>query len=97
RTFLMLVTGMLGAVAAAVVAIPGVGYISGAFRRPEKEWVPLGPVRNFPLNESKLTQFDNPLAQPWDGVTAKTGVFVRYLGRNEKFEDNFMVLSIHCT
>jgi Rieske Fe-S protein len=97
RTFLKVVTGLLGGVAAAMVAIPGLGYLAAAFRRPTKKPVLLGPVKSFPLNETRLVTFNNPLAQEWDGITAKTGVFVRYLGRNEKFEEQFMVLSYHCT
>jgi len=40
--------------------------------------------------------FDNPLRQPWDGITAITGVFVRYQGKNEQGEDQFLVLSVNC-
>lgn len=97
RTFLKVVTGLLSAAAATVVAVPGISYLAAAFRRPRREWVSIGPVKDFPLNETRLVTFNNPLAQKWDGVTSQTGVFVRYLGRNEKFEDQFMVLSFHCT
>ena len=34
--------------------------------------------------------------QPWDGMTAKTGVYVRYLGR-DGFKDQFQVFAINCT
>lgn len=97
RTFLKVVTGLLGAVATAMVAVPGIGYLAAAFRRPNRDYVALGPAKSFPINETRLVTFDNPLAQPWDGITRKSGVFVRYLGRNDKFEDDFMVLSYHCT
>ena len=43
-------------------------------------WVPLGPVEDFPPDETRLVTFDNPLRQPWDGMTAHTGVYVRYEG-----------------
>ena len=35
----------------------------------------------FPLNETRLETFDNPLGQPWDGMAAHMGVYVRNLGR----------------
>ena len=35
-------------------------------------------------------------AQPWDGVTALTGVYARYQGKNDKREDQFLVLSVNC-
>jgi menaquinol-cytochrome c reductase iron-sulfur subunit len=101
RTFLMLLTAMLGAVAAAMVAIPGVGYLAAAVaRRKEQPWISLGPVSAFPKGDTRLKVIqpsDNPLAQPWDGVTAQTGVYVRYLGRDESFKDQFNVFAINCT
>jgi Rieske Fe-S protein len=96
RTFLMLFTGLVSALAAAVVAIPGVGYLASATRRTKVKWVNLGPVAEFPKNETLLRTFVNPLQQPWDGMTAKTGVYVRYLGR-QNFEDEFQVFAINCT
>ncbi len=96
RTFLMVFTGLISAVAAAVVAIPGVGYFAGAMRRSKQAWVNLGAVGEFPENETRLKTFINPLEQPWDGMTAKTGVYVRYLGR-ENFKHQFQVFAINCT
>lgn len=99
RTFLMLFTGLVSAAAAAVVAIPGVSYFASATRRKNEDqidWVNLGPVSEFPAGETRLKSFINPLEQPWDGMTAKTGVYVRYLGR-EKFDYQFQVFAINCT
>jgi menaquinol-cytochrome c reductase iron-sulfur subunit len=99
RTFLMLFTGLVSAAAAAVVAIPGVSYFAAATRRKSKDkidWVNLGPIVEFPEGETRLKTFVNPLEQPWDGMTAKTGVYVRYLGR-EHLEHRFQVFAINCT
>ena len=96
-----LLTALLGTVATAMVAIPGVGYLAAAVaRRKDQPWVSLGPVSTFPKGETRLkviTPSENPLAQPWDGVTAQTGVYVRYLGRDENFQDQFNVFAINCT
>ncbi len=97
RIFLKLFTTLAGLAAAALVAIPGVGYLAGALKRSKPIWVKLGPVSSFPLHETRLATFKNPLGQPWDGMTAQTGVYVRYLGRDEKFRDQFQVLSYYCT
>src|SRR6516164_1651291 len=82
RTFFRGLTYAFGAVAAAVVAIPYVGYLFGARKAPV-DWVPLGPVEDFPLNQTRRVTFANPIRQPWDGMVANTGVYVRYEGRVE--------------
>jgi hypothetical protein len=38
------------------------------------------PVGKFPPNQTRLATFDNPLGQPWDGMTAHTGAYVRRTG-----------------
>jgi Rieske Fe-S protein len=100
RTFLGWLSYGLGAVAAAVVGIPFIGYLFGARQAPV-DWVPLGPVADFPRNETRLVTFDNPIRQPWSGMVANTGVYVRYEGRNEKEPDEakahqFLVLAVNC-
>jgi menaquinol-cytochrome c reductase iron-sulfur subunit len=100
RTFFKWLTGGLGAVAAAAVGFPFVGYLFGAQKAPV-EWVSLGPVTKFPLNQTRRVTFDNPLRQPWDGVVAHTGVYVRYEGRDDKEADEtkrhkFLILAVNC-
>jgi Rieske Fe-S protein len=100
RTFFSWVSYGLGAIAAAVVGIPFVGYLFGARRAPV-DWVLLGPVADFPQNETRLVTFDNPIRQPWAGMVAQTGVYVRYEGRDEKEADEakrlkFLVLAVNC-
>jgi Rieske Fe-S protein len=100
RTFFGWLTYGLGAIAAAVVGIPFIGYLFGA-RRALVEWVLLGPVADFPRDETRLVTFDNPIRQPWSGMVAHTGVYVRYEGRDEKESDaakrdKFLVLAVNC-
>jgi Rieske Fe-S protein len=95
RTLLQWLTYGLSGAAAAVLAVPVVGYFLGVRKRTD-QWVALGPVDRFPVNETRLATFDNPLRTEWDGVTAQTGVFVRYLGKGERQQDQFLVFAVNC-
>jgi len=95
RTFFRLVTAISGTVAAVALSVPLVGYFFGARKR-STQWVDLGPVTDFPLNATRRIDFVNPLRQPWDGVTALTGVYARNNGKNVSGEDQFLVLSVFC-
>src|SRR5438067_3003564 len=100
RSFLGWLTYGLGAVAAAAVSIPFVGYLFGARRAPV-EWLPLGPVADFPRDQTRLVTFENPIRRSWDGVVARTGVYVRYEGRDETQTDEtkahrFLILAVNC-
>src|SRR5258707_1383054 len=89
RSFLQYLTGGLGAVAALALTVPFVGYLLGLRKRPI-DWVGLGAVDDFQPGETRLVTFDNPLRQPWDGVTAQTGVYVRSLGKVDD-KDQFLI------
>ena len=95
RTFFQWLTYGLSAVAAAVLGVPLVGYFVGARKR-EVRWVPLDEVGRFPVDETRLKTFDNPLRQPWDGMTALTGVFVRNLGTDGQGKPQFLVFAVNC-
>jgi Rieske Fe-S protein len=100
RSFLGWLTYGLGALAAAAVGLPFVGYLFGARKAPVK-WVPLDPIKDFPQDQTRLVTFESPIRQPWDGMVAHTGVFVRYQGRDEKEADEtkahtFLVLAVNC-
>ena len=77
RSFLSWLTYGIGAVAAAVLGIPFLGYLFGT-RKATVKWLALGPVTNFAQNQTRLVTFDNPIRQPWDGIVAHTGAYVRY-------------------
>ena len=95
RWFLRIATAILGSVATGVLGLPLVGFFLGV-RKKQTDWVRLGSVADFALNETRRINFDNPLRQPWDGITAITGVYVRYEGQNETGEEQFLVLSVNC-
>ena len=101
RTFFKWVTYSLGAVAGAAVGIPFIGYLFGARPAPV-DWYPLGPVEDFPENQTRLVTFDSPIRRPWDGMVAHTGVYVRYEGVEKDKETGavqghkFLVLAVNC-
>jgi menaquinol-cytochrome c reductase iron-sulfur subunit len=88
-------TYSLGAVATVIVTIPFVGYILGIRKRPT-QWISLGAVIDFPPDETRLTTFDNPIRQPWDGMAAHIGVYVRRQGEASGEQDQFLVLAANC-
>ena len=96
RTFLEWLTYLTGAAATVLFALPFVSYLLGPIRRKAPPWVALGPVSAFPEKETRLATFDNPLRQPWDGMTAHTGAYVRYLGKDSDQRDQFLVFAVNC-
>jgi Rieske Fe-S protein len=90
----------VGAIAAAVVGIPFVGYLLGARKAPA-DWLSVGPIAGFPPNETRMVTFNNPIRQPWDGMVSHTGVYVRSEGVDETEKDEakrhkFLVLGVNC-
>ncbi len=100
RTFgqrlLLWLTGAIGALAALAFAFPVVGYFLGPLKRKASPWVNLGLVGKFPRNETRMATFDNPLRQPWDGITSNTGVYVRNLGPGGDGKEHFQIFAINC-
>jgi nitrite reductase/ring-hydroxylating ferredoxin subunit len=45
-------------------------------------WVVLGRVDQFPVGETRVVRYVNPIRQPWDGMVAHTDCFVRNLGKD---------------
>jgi len=100
RSFLRSLTYGLGAVASAAVGIPLVGYLFGVRKAPV-DWYTLGAVTEFPKNQTRLVTFDNPIRQPWDGMVAHTGIYVRYEGpdageTDEAKRHKFLILAVNC-
>jgi Rieske Fe-S protein len=102
RTFsqriLLWTTAVAGAVATLALAIPFVAYLLGAVRRDRVRWVNLGPIseEKFPKGQTRLVTFQNPLGQSWDGLTAQSGVYVRYLGKDQQNKEQFRVWAMNC-
>lgn len=95
RPFLFWVSSLVGAAAAGLLGVPLIGYFFGARARREV-WVTLDEVAKFPLNATRLVTFTNPIRQPWDGVTAHTGVYVRREDAQGSASDQFRVFAVNC-
>jgi Rieske Fe-S protein len=101
QRLLLWLTGIAGVLATLALGIPFIGFLLGPRRRDPIRWVSLGPISKFlPADparpETRLETFANPLGQSWDGVTAQTGVYVRFLGKDKDEKPQFMVLAMNC-
>lgn len=85
----------LGGAASAVVGLPLAGFLLGA-KRPQIFWVDLGSVEEFVAGETRLVTFDNPIRQPWDGMTARSGVYVRREDSGDRSNGDFSVFAVNC-
>jgi menaquinol-cytochrome c reductase iron-sulfur subunit len=97
RSFFFWFTALAGAVAGLLAGVPVVGYFFSP-RRTSIEWVKLGPIDSFAVGETRMATFYIPLPmrQPWDGVVAHTGVYVRREAPGEDGAEKFLVLAINC-
>ncbi len=100
RTFFSWLTYGVSAATAVVLGLPVISFLLGARRAPV-EWVPLGPVKDFPLNQTRMRTFTNPISVPWDGMVAHTGLFVRNEGLDEQKNEStrgfkFLILAVNC-
>ena len=83
----------LNAVAAALVAVPILGYVLSPLRkRAWQAWISLGPIDGFPERQTRLATYENPFVRPWDGVTANIPCWVRHLEG-----ETFQVFAVNCT
>ena len=93
RNFLIKLGVALNAVAAALLTLPLIGYLTGALReRKAQAWITLGPLSDFPIGQTRLAKYDNPFTVPWDGETGRVPCWVRRVAA-----DTFQVFAINCT
>jgi len=85
---------LLNGVAGAFLAVPVLRYLlSPAIREPEgaDRWISLGAALQFPVGETRLASFRNPVVGPNDGPTANLPCWVRRID-----QDRFQVFAINC-
>jgi Rieske Fe-S protein len=75
------------------LATPVIRYLLSPVKRDAsyKSWIPLGPVKDFPLGETRLATFVNPYRTPWDGETAGVACYVRHVAAKQ-----FQVFAVNC-
>ncbi len=93
REFLTAAAVALGGAGAVIVAIPWVGFLVKPFlKQPPNIWRAVGPVANFPLGAVTLVSYEDTSPQPWAGLTAQSGAYIRRVS-----DQQFVAFSIHCT
>lgn len=93
RVFLLKMGLLLNAIAAAIFAIPVLGYLASPMRRfAWLSWISLGKLEDFPEHQTRLATYRNPYTKPWDGMTANIPCWVRH-----EAGDKFRVFAINCT
>jgi Rieske Fe-S protein len=95
RSFLVAIGVIFNAIAAALVAVPIIGYVFSSFRSKSatfQAWIPLGSLQDFPEQQTRLATYRNPFTVPWDGATADIPCWVRRLEGEQ-----FQVFAINCT
>jgi len=94
RRWLLLKFGIAfnGLVGLALVT-PVIRYLLSPVKRDAsyKSWIPLGPVKDFPLGETRLATFVNPFRTPWDGETAGVACYVRHVAAKQ-----FQIFAVNC-
>jgi Rieske Fe-S protein len=94
RRWMLLKLGVLiNAAVGVAVAVPVVRYLLGPVKRKGayNSWVSLGAIDQFPLGETRLATYENPVSDPWDGDTAKIPCWVRHVDPT-----TFQVFAINC-
>jgi menaquinol-cytochrome c reductase iron-sulfur subunit len=96
RRSLLVKIGLLfnGAVGAAL-AVPIVRYlmspVSGARGGADEAWLSLGTIESFPVGQTRLATYRNPVVNPSDGDTANVACWVRNVDGEQ-----FQVFAINC-
>jgi Rieske Fe-S protein len=83
----------LNVVGASLVAVPVLGYVVAPFFKKQKnQWISLGDIAQFPIDETRLVVYQNPVKNKWDGYVADVPCWVRRVK-----EKSFQVFAINCT
>ena len=93
RWFLLKVGALFNAVVGVAVAVPVVKYLLSPVKSDDayKSWVSLGTLDTFPVGETRLAKFANPVSRTWDGETDRVACWVRRISEKE-----FQVFAINC-
>lgn len=75
------------------IALPVIRYLLSPAKRDAayESWISLGAIGQFPVGETRLAKFTNPVRQSWDGETDQIPCWVRRTAA-----DQFTVFAINC-
>ena len=92
RRVLARISIALGAVGAALMGIPLVGFIvAPLFRKAHRQWRKVGDKDQFKQGETVNVTLIDASPLPWAGVTSKAGAWLR-----REDGDKFVAFSVHC-
>lgn len=92
RGFLFSLGLALNAIAGVLLGIPIVGYLLSPVRKMNQQaWIRLGPLSDYPENQTRLATYVNPFTVPWDGETANVACWVRRMAG-----ETFQVFAVNC-
>jgi len=93
RWLLLAIGAFLNAVVGAAVAVPVIKYLLSPAKPDDayRSWVSLGLIGDFPVGETRLAKFTNPVGRDWDGETDRVACWVRRTAAKE-----FQVFAINC-
>jgi Rieske Fe-S protein len=93
RWLLLKIGAFFNAVVGVAVAVPVFKYLLSPAKSDDtyKSWVSLGAIDTFPLGETRLAKFTNPVGRPWDGETDGVACWVRRTAATE-----FQVFALNC-
>jgi Rieske Fe-S protein len=93
RWLLLKIGALFNAVVGVAVAVPVVKYLLSPIKSDDayKSWISLGSVERFPVGETRLAKFTNPVSREWDGETDRVACWVRRISEKE-----FQVFAINC-
>lgn len=93
RWLLLKVGALFNALVGVAVAVPVVKYLLSPVKPDSayESWISLGPVDAFPVGETRLAKFTNPVNREWDGETDRVACWVRRITEND-----FQVFAINC-
>jgi Rieske Fe-S protein len=93
RWLLLTIGALMNAVVGVAVAVPVIKYLLSPAKPDDayKSWISLGPVETFPVGETRLAKFINPVSRPWDGETDRVACWVRRVSAAD-----FQVFAINC-
>ncbi|MDA1008817.1 MAG: Rieske 2Fe-2S domain-containing protein [Planctomycetota bacterium] len=83
--------GIMG-VGAIAAGLPILGFVIGPAASAEGlVWIDLGPTDQFPQGQTRFGEFVDPHAAPTDGLTTRTGCWIRCIALG-----SFQVFSVNC-
>ena len=93
RRFLARLSVGIGALGAAALAVPALGFIFGPFfRKPPAVWRAVGKIEQFKIGTTVAVRFVDSSPLPWAGVTALTAAWLRRVD-----QETFIAFAINCS